>query len=44
MAVTGRDGSVSLDAPLGRVEVCVDGVTEEAWVGLDVETEVEIVC
>jgi hypothetical protein len=43
-AVTGGDGTVSLDAPLGKVQVCVEGVTEEAWIGLDVETEVEIVC
>jgi hypothetical protein len=40
--VTGRDGSVTLEAPLGRVEVCVGSIREEAWVGLDLETEVEI--
>ena len=44
MAVTGRDGSVALEAPLGKVEVCVGSITEETWVGLDVETVVEIDC
>jgi hypothetical protein len=44
LAVTGRDGRVTLNAPQGKVEVQVGDVTEEAWVGVDVETEVEIVC
>ena len=42
MAVTGSDGSVTLEAPLGRVEVCVGSAREEAWVGVDLETVVEI--
>jgi hypothetical protein len=40
--VTGSDGSVTLEAPLGKVEVCVGSVREEAWIGLDLETVVEI--
>jgi hypothetical protein len=35
---------VTLEAPLGRVEVTAGGVTEVAWVAVDLETEVEIVC
>jgi hypothetical protein len=34
---------VTLEAPLGKVEVIVAGRREEAWVGVDVETEVEVV-
>jgi hypothetical protein len=35
---------VSIDAPLGQVEVRVGSAREEAWVGVDVETVVEITC
>jgi hypothetical protein len=34
---------VSLEAPLGKVNVCVGGVREEAWIGVDMETVVEFV-
>ena len=44
MVVTGRDGFASLEAPLGKVEVYVDDQCEEAWVGVDQETLVEIEC
>jgi hypothetical protein len=33
-----------LEAPLGRVEVDVGRVTEVAWIAVDLETLVEIVC
>jgi hypothetical protein len=33
---------VSLEAPLGMVEVCVGSAREEAWIGVDRETVVEI--
>ena len=42
MAVTGRDGTVSMQAPLGKVEVSVGSRREEAWVAVDLETVVEI--
>jgi hypothetical protein len=32
----------SVEAPLGKVEVTVGGVCEEAWVAVDLETVVEI--
>jgi hypothetical protein len=41
-AVTGRDGSASVEAPIGRVEIEVGRVREEAWVSLDRETFVAI--
>jgi hypothetical protein len=34
----------SVEAPIGRVEIEVGAVREEAWIGLDVETVVEITC
>jgi len=33
---------VSLEAPLGKVEVSAGSVCEEAWVAVDLETVVEI--
>jgi hypothetical protein len=42
LAVTGVDGMASVEAPLGKVEITVAGVREEAWVGVDLETVVEI--
>lgn len=42
MAVTGSDGTVTLEAPLGKVEVFVGRRSEEDWVGIDTTTEVEI--
>jgi hypothetical protein len=33
---------VTLEAPLGKVEVSVGAAREEAWVGVDLETVVEI--
>ena len=42
--VTRRDGTASVEAPLGRVEVEVGPIREEAWVGVDLETVVEITC
>jgi len=44
VAVTGRDGSAMLEAPLGKVEVRVGSVREETWIGVDCETVVEIDC
>ncbi|MFN0059527.1 MAG: hypothetical protein ACKVX7_13805 [Planctomycetota bacterium] len=41
MAVTGRDGSVSVEAPLGKVHVTVGKCTEEVWVGAESETVLE---
>lgn len=41
-AVTSRDGTASVEAPLGNVQVEVDAVSVEAWVGVDLETVVEI--
>jgi hypothetical protein len=35
---------VTLEAPLGKVEVIVGRCREETWIGADLETEVEIVC
>jgi hypothetical protein len=35
---------VTLDAPLGKVEIRAGRTVEEAWVGVDVETEVEVAC
>jgi hypothetical protein len=35
---------VLLEAPLGKVEVEVDAQHEEAWVAVDLQTEVEIEC
>jgi hypothetical protein len=29
---------VSVEAPLGKVEVIASGVREEAWIGVDLET------
>jgi hypothetical protein len=43
-AVTGRDGSVTVEAPLGKVEVTVGRVREETWVGVDLETVLEVTC
>jgi hypothetical protein len=40
--VTDGDGVASVEAPLGKVEVTVGGVREEAWVGVDLETVVEV--
>jgi hypothetical protein len=34
----------TIEAPLGKVEVTVGAAREEAWVGLDRETLVEIEC
>jgi len=36
------DGIASVEAPLGKVEVRVGDVCEEAWVAVDLETVVEI--
>ncbi len=33
-----------MEAPLGKVEVIVASVREEAWVGVDLTTELEIIC
>jgi hypothetical protein len=44
MAVTGRDGRATLEAPLGRVEVSIGARREVAWVGIDQETEVVLEC
>ncbi len=44
MAVTGRDGSATVEAPLGKVDVMVGDSHEEAWVAVDLETVVEMVC
>ena len=44
MAVTGRDGTITMEAPLGLVHVTVGSRSEEAWIGVDVATEVEIEC
>jgi hypothetical protein len=33
-----------MDAPLGKVEVTVGCHVEEAWIGVDLETVVEIEC
>ena len=44
MAITGRDGIATLEAPLGHVEVSIDSQREEAWIGVDGETVVEIEC
>jgi hypothetical protein len=44
MAVTGRDGIARTEAPLGKSTVIVGGKEEEAWVGVDQETFVEIEC
>jgi hypothetical protein len=41
-AITDADGIASVEAPLGKVEVRVGKIWEEAWVGVDVETVVEI--
>jgi hypothetical protein len=41
-AVTGKDGTASVEAPLGKVELRVGDVREEAWVAVDLETVVEI--
>jgi len=35
---------VTLEAPLEKVEVSVGPCREEAWIGVDLETEVEIAC
>jgi len=43
-SVTGRDGTTSVEAPLGRVDVVVGPICEVAWVGVDLETVVEITC
>ena len=40
--MTGADGIASVEAPLGKVEVSAGRVVEEAWVGVDLETVVEI--
>jgi hypothetical protein len=44
VAVTGRDGTATLEAPLGKVVVTIGSRREEAWVGVDQETVVEIQC
>jgi hypothetical protein len=44
VVVTGGDGTVSLEAPLGKVEVSIGRFREEAWVGLDQETVVDVRC
>jgi hypothetical protein len=41
-AVTGDDGTASVEAPLGKVEVRVGAVREETWIAVDLETVVEI--
>jgi hypothetical protein len=33
-----------MEAPLGKVEIAVGRHREEAWIGLDQQTEVEIEC
>ncbi len=33
-----------MEAPLGKVEVSIGSACEEAWVGVDQETVVEIEC
>jgi hypothetical protein len=44
MAVTGRDGVATVEAPLGRVEIAIGSAREVAWVAVDQETEVEMEC
>lgn len=34
----------ALEAPLGKVEVLLGAIQEEAWIGVDSETWVEIEC
>jgi len=33
-----------MEAPLGKVEVIVGGYREETWIGVDLQTVVEIEC
>lgn len=35
---------VTLAAPLGKVDVYVGSRHEEAWIGVDLATEVEVEC
>ena len=41
-AITDEGGVASVEAALGRVEVRVGKVCEVAWVGVDLETVVEV--
>jgi hypothetical protein len=41
-AVTGRDGSVVVEAPLGSLQVCIGRLVERVWSAVDLETVVEI--
>lgn len=43
MCVTGRDGTVRVELPVGKVVVALDRRRfEETWVGLDQEVEVTL--
>jgi hypothetical protein len=44
VAVTGCDGSATVEAPLGKVEVSIGSAREVAWIGVDQETEVVLEC
>jgi hypothetical protein len=33
-----------VEAPLGKVDIIIGSIREEAWVGVDLETVVEVVC
>ena len=41
-AITDEGGVASVEAALGRVEISVGKVREEAWVGVDLETVVDV--
>lgn len=40
--MTDGGGVASVEAPLGKVQVSAAGVSEEAWVAVDLETVVEL--
>jgi hypothetical protein len=41
-AVTDQDGTASVEAPLGKVDISVGNAHKEAWVAVDLETVVEV--